>query len=423
VSFERGVTVVHTARPAPPPDFDPVSEQGFRDPASLLVRAREEAPAFFYPPLGVWVVSRREDVERWITDVATFSNLANGGSLPVPEAFAERVPPSLMADIFVGMDPPRHTPARKAGQRGFTRGRIAALEPRIAGRAHRIIDGFAGDGSCDLMSRYCLELTTQTLIALLDLPPEDEPMLRRLRFDHFLVLASGNEPMPEPMQSDVWERYASAHERLRELADERADDPGEDVISAMASARDAEGNRVLSRERVALHVCEFAAAGTDTTAQLMGNAVVYLSGHEKALAEAQADPALWDRVVEETVRRRPSAPFVQRAATRDVEIAGVTIPEGDRVWFSLAGASNDPAHYDAPERFDIHRPNPDDHLGFSKGRHFCLGAPLGRAQSRVGLQVLFERLPSLRVDPDAPLDFADLALLPLRQSLPVRWTP
>jgi cytochrome P450 len=125
--------------------------------------------------------------------------------------------------------------------------------------------------------------------------------------------------------------------------------------------------------------------------------------------------------VEETVRRRPSAPFVQRAATRDVEIAGVTIPEGDRVWFSLASASNDPSHYDAPERFDIHRPNPDDHLGFSKGRHFCLGAPLGRAQSRVGLQVLFERLPSLRADLEAPLDFADLALLPLRLSLPVRW--
>jgi cytochrome P450 len=414
--------MTHTARPAPPPDFDPVSDQGFRDPASLLVRAREEAPAFFYPPLGVWVVSRRDDVERCITDVATFSNLANGGRLPVPEEFVHRITPELMADIFVGMDPPRHTPARKAGQRGFTRGRIAALEPQITARAHRIIDGFAGDGSCELMSRYCLELTTQTLIALLDLPPQDEPMLRGLRFDHFLILASGNEPLPEPMRSEVWERYATANERLRELADERAEAPGEDVISAMATAKDADGNRVLSRERVALHVCEFAAAGTDTTAQLMGNAVIFLTENEDQLAEAQADPALWGRVVEETLRRRPSGTFVQRQATRDVDIAGVTIPAGDRVWFSLAGASNDPAHYEAPDRYDIHRPDPEDHLAFSKGRHFCLGAPLGRAQGRVGLQVLFERLPSLRADLDAPLDFADLALLPLRQSLPVRWT-
>jgi cytochrome P450 len=410
------------ARPAAPVEFDPTSEQGFRDPASLLIRAREEVPAFFYEPLGVWVVSRHDDVDRWIADAETFSNLANGGTLPVPEAFAERVPPSLMADIFVGMDPPRHTPARRAGQRGFTRPRIAALEPAIAERAHRIIDGFAADGACDLMQAYCLELTTQTLVALLDLPPEDEPMLRGLRFDHFLVLASGREPMPEPMQSEVWERYASAHERLRELADERAANPGDDVISAMASATGAGGERVLSRERVALHVCELAAAGTDTTAQLMGNAVVFLSEHPDQLAEAQADPALWERVVEETLRRRPSAPFVSRLATRDVEIAGVTIPEGDIVWFSLAGANGDPAHHEAPERFDLHRPDPDDHLAFSKGRHFCLGAPLGRTQGRIGLRVLFERLPDLRVVPDAPLDFAPLALLPLRRSLPVRWS-
>jgi cytochrome P450 len=411
----------NTVRPAAPHDFDPASEQGFRDPASLLIRAREEAPAFFYEPLGVWVVSRRDDVDRWIGDHVTFSNLANGGTLPVPDEFAHRVPPSLMADIFVGMDPPRHTPARKAGQRGFTRPRILALEPQIEQRAHAIIDGFADRGECELMGEYCLELTTQTLMALLDLPPQAEPMLRGLRFDHFLVLASGREPMPEPMRSEVWERYATAHERLREIADERAENPGEDVISAMASATDASGERVLSRERVALHVCELAAAGTDTTAQLMGNVAVYLSEDSDALEDALGDPALWERVIEETLRRRPSAPFVSRLATRDVDIAGITIPEGEIVWFSLAGASNDPEHYEGPERFDIHRPDPDDHYAFSKGRHFCLGAPLGRAQSRLGIQALFERLPTLRLVPDAPLDFAPLALLPLRRSLPVRW--
>src|SRR4051812_27920784 len=83
VSSERSATMVPVSRPAPPPAFDPVSEQGFRAPASLLVRAREDAPAFFYEPLGVWVVSRRDDVERCINDVGTYSNLANGGSLPV----------------------------------------------------------------------------------------------------------------------------------------------------------------------------------------------------------------------------------------------------------------------------------------------------------------------------------------------------
>jgi cytochrome P450 len=256
---------------------------------------------------------------------------------------------------------------------------------------------------------------------MLDLPERDHAMFRGLRFDHFLVMDSGRHPMPEAMRDEVWERYATAHERLRELADERAADPGDDVISAMSSARDSAGERVMSREQVALHVCELAAAGTDTTAQLIANAVVFLSDHPDQLAEAIADPSLWERVVEETLRRRGSATFVQRSPNVDVEIAGVTIPADEIVWLSLASASNDPAHYDEPERWDIHREKPDDHLAFGKGRHFCLGAPIGRAEARIGLRVLFERLPDLRTVTPLPLDFAPIAILPMRQTLPVRW--
>ena len=408
-------------RPKAPEEFDPVGEQGFRDPASLLTRAREEAPVFFYEPLGVWVISRREDVDRCIADAATFSSTSISGSLDVPEPFLDRVPPALMAKAFIGMDPPEHTPIRKTGQRGFTRPRVAALEPRIEDLAVELVDGFAGDGACDLMQAFCLELTTRTLTAMLDLPERDHAMFRGLRFDHFLVMDSGRHPMPEAMRDEVWERYATAHERLRELADERAADPGDDVISAMSSARDGAGERVMSREQVALHVCELAAAGTDTTAQLIANAVVFLSDHPDQLAEAIEDPSLWERVVEETLRRRGSATFVQRSPNVDVEIAGVTIPADEVVWLSLASASNDPAHYDEPERWDIHREKPDDHLAFGKGRHFCLGAPIGRAEARIGLRVLFERLPDLRTVTPLPLDFAPIAILPMRQTLPVRW--
>lgn len=408
-------------RPPAPPEFDPVSEASFRDPASIVARARDEAPVFFYPPLGVWVVTRREDVDRCITDVATFTSTVNGGMIPVPEAFADRVPPSLMSDAFIAMDPPRHTPARKVGQRGFTRPRVAALEPRIEAFAHELVDAFAADGGCELMGAFCVELTTRTLMAMLDLPPADEDMFRALRVDHFTVMASVRQPIPEPHRTELWTRYAAAHERLRELADERARRPGEDVISAMVGAVDADGEPLLSRERVALHVIELAAAGTDTTAQLIANAVVFLSEHPEVLAEVLADPSLWERVVEETLRRRGSATFVSRQATRDVEIAGVTIPAGEGVWFSLAGASNDPAYHDEPERWDIHRRRPDDHVAFGKGRHFCLGAPIARTEAGIGLRVLFERLPDLRVVPEAPLDFAPLTILPMRLTLPVAW--
>jgi cytochrome P450 len=408
-------------RPPAPAEFDPISEQAFRDPASIVARARDEVPVFFYPPLGVWVVTRREDVERCITDVETFTSTVNGGMIPVPEEFADRVPPSLMRGAFIAMDPPEHTPVRKVGQRGFTRPRVAALEPRIEAFAHELVDAFEGQGECELMRSFCIELTTRTLIAMLDLPPGDDEMFRALRVDHFTVMASVRQPIPEPQRTELWSRYAAAHERLRELADERARQPGEDVISAMVGAVDRDGEPLLSRERVALHVIELAAAGTDTTAQLIANAVGFLSEQPERIAAALADPPLWERIVEETLRRRGSATFVSRQATRDVEVAGVTIPAGDGVWFSLAGASNDPSHHEHPERWDVDRPKPDDHLAFGKGRHFCLGAPIARAEAGIGLRVLFERLPDLRVVPDAPLDFAPLTILPMRLTLPVTW--
>ena len=204
-------------------------------------------------------------------------------------------------------------------------------------------------------------------------------MMRQLRDDHFAVLASGREPMEEPRRTEVWTRYTNAQLKLRELVRERRDSAASDLISVMASARNRNGEPTLSDERVALHLCEFSAAGTDTTAQGMANAVIFLSAQRgPTRRRPKPDPSLWPRVFEETLRRRPSAPFASRQATREVELSGVTIPAGDMVWVALASANNDPDHYLEPKKWNIHRDEPTDHYAFTKGRHTCLGQPLGR---------------------------------------------
>jgi cytochrome P450 len=410
-------------RPAPPAGFDPVSEASFRDPAALFTDAREASPVFWYEPLGTWVITRRADVDAALMDWQTWSCTGNGGHIPVPDQFAGTVSSQLMSEIMISMDPPKHTAARKVAQRGFLKPIIEGLIPEIEARANRIIDGFADRGSAELMEDYCLELTTQTLMALLGLGPDDEPMVRQLRDDHFQVLASGREPMEEPRRTEVWSRYAAAQVRLRELVEERRGGKGTDIITVMSAAVERDGTPSLPAERIAVHLTEFAAAGTDTTAQAMANAVLFLSQHPAQLAEAQAEPALWAAVFEETVRRRPSAPFASRMATRDVEVAGITIPAGEMVWLSLASANTDPSAVAAPLEYDIHRADPDQHYAFTKGRHTCLGAPLGRGQGAAGLRVLFGRLPSLRAVPDQPLDFLPLAMLPIRRTLQVTWDP
>lgn len=418
------MTAVHDARPAGrcpvAHGFDAMGDDYYRDPARHLGQVREATPVFWYPHLNAWIVTKREDCLAVLSDWRTYSSASNSAA-DVPEKHRDVYPPELVAKMIVGQDPPGHTEARSVAQRGFVKERMDRLQPEIEARAHRIIDRFENNGSANLLEEYSLELTTQTIMALLGLDYEHEAMLRQLRDDLFAVLSSAHEPLPEPKRTEVWDRFVAANLVLREIIDSRRDSDADDIISVMASARAQDGSYVLPTPQIALHVSEFAAAGTDTTAQAMTNAVIFLSEHPEALQDAIAEPELWPRVFEETVRRRPSSTFTSRRATRDVELSGVRIAEGDMIWIALAAANTDPDHVERPFEFDIHRPDPTDHLAFTAGRHTCLGNPLARVQGATGLRVLFERLPSLRPDDAEELDFLRMALLPVRRSLHVHW--
>lgn len=401
--------------------FDTMGDDYYADPARHLDSVRGEHPVFFYPYLNAWIVTRRADVETVLADWQAFSSAANSKRIEVPERHRDVLPQDLMAQMLVGSDPPSHTTHRFVAQRGFTKARMEALAPEIEARAHRIIDRIETNGSGNLMEDYCLELTTRTIMAHMGLGHEDEAFMRQLRDDLFQVLSSAQEPLEEPLRSEVWERFTAANQYLGRLVDARRVAPGTDLISDMATATAKDGTPALDPSQIALHLAEFAAAGTDTTAQAMANAVLFLDAHPEALSDACRDPQLWPRVFEETVRRRPSSTFASRQAREDVTLGGVRIKAGDMVWLALASANTDPAHVDSPFAFDLHRPDPEDHLAFTRGRHTCLGQSLARVQGAIGLKVLYQRLPSLRPVPEPPLDFVRMALLPVRRSLPVTW--
>ncbi|MFI7493628.1 cytochrome P450 [Kocuria sp. M4R2S49] len=400
--------------------FDAMGDDYYRDPARHFAEVRDATPVFFYPYLNAWIVTKREDCLAVLSDWQTYSSAANSAA-DVPEKYREVYPPELVAKMIVGQDPPGHTEARSVAQRGFVKERMDRLQPEIEARAHRIIDRFENNGSANLLEEYSLELTTQTIMALLGLGYEHEAMMRQLRDDLFAVLSSAHEPLPEPRRSEVWDRFVAANLVLRDIIDSRRDSDADDIISVMASARAEDGSYALPTPQIALHVSEFAAAGTDTTAQAMTNAVIFLAQHPEVLQDAIDEPELWPRAFEETVRRRPSSTFTSRRATRDVELSGVRIAAGEMIWIALASANTDPEHVERPFEFDIHRPDPADHLAFTAGRHTCLGNPLARVQGATGLRVLFERLPSLRPDEAEELDFLRMALLPVRRSLQVSW--
>jgi cytochrome P450 len=354
--------------------FDSLSDEFMLDPTAEFAK---QPRVFHYDEIDAWVLTRYEDVEAALPNFKDLSQ-KTFANVPVPEVVKGRIPERFFSHSWIALDPPEHTHPRKVAQRGFTRPRIASLEPTIAALADELIDGFEGDGHVELMNEYCIALTTRTLLGLFGLGREYEPLVRQLSKDHAKVFNEVLDPLPEPERSEVWTRYADAWDVLRPIVEERAANPGEDVISTMAAE--------LERDRVVLHVCEMAFAGTDTTANLMANAVIF----------GTTD-------VEETLRRRPSVAAVPRIATRELEIGDVRIPAGSRVWLALPG--------DGPE-----------HHAFGKGRHFCMGAPLARAQATIGLQKLYERLGELRVEPGHELDFIRVPGAPSRRALPVSWS-
>jgi cytochrome P450 len=415
------------------PGFDPLAHDFLTDPFPTWARAQATCPVFFYPEMNFWVLTRHEDVLRAVTDWKTFSSRAVG-TVPPPPELVDRVPKDYFHDSFVAIDPPEHTVSRKAANSGFTRSRIAALEPAIVEIANRLIDGFIDDGQCDLMEQYCYQLSLRTIVRLLGLDDSDESLVRYRQSteDMFSLLTPKAEddgesnstvrPMPDDEWRARWGRVADAIAYYRTLIDDRRATPRDDLISVLIATSAEDGSPALSDDKIITHIQEMIAAGNDTTANLMGALVLYLSQQPADFAELKARPELLPAAVEEGLRRRGSSIGMFRITTEDVTVSGVEIPEGSMVFLGFQAAGHDSELFPEPRRIDVHRHNADEHLAFGRGRHFCMGAPLARLEARLGLETLFRRIPTLEVIPDQPLEFAPTMTVSMLHHLKVRWT-
>lgn len=409
--------------------FDPLSPDFIRDPFPALEKARHELPAFYYAPLNFWVVTRYADVVAILSDFRTFSSRSMG-IVPPPDDLAAEVPENLFADAFICLDPPEHTISRKNANKWFTRGHVAEMEQTIHRIADELIDGFIARGSADLLNQYCYPLTLTTIVELLGLPLADSDRFRRWTEDLFSIMSpraadSAEEqpakPMPENERRRRWLGIVEANRYYTAVVAERRTHPREDVITAMAQLTDDGGRPALSPSRINMHIHEMIAAGNDTTANLMAHMVQYLVTDPQALSSVRSDPAVMANAVEEGLRWRGSAPGHFRLTTADVQISGVDVPAGSLLWLVYISASNDETHFPDPRQFDVHRANAKDHLAFGKGRHMCMGAPLARLMGRIGLQVLFDRIPDLEVVDGQPLEYLPMLTVLTLKSMHVRW--
>lgn len=300
-------------------------------------------------------------------------------------------PPSLLVT-----EPPDHTRYRKLVTRVFTVRAVEQLRGRTEEIAHALLDQLDPSSPAELVSAYCARLPLTVITEILGVEPADQE--RVLTFgtaaapslDLGLSWRSFREVEAALIDFDLW---LTAHlEHLRAH-------PADNLMSKLVAAKE-EGVGLNDAELKATAGLVLA-AGFETTVNLLGNAIALFDAHPDQLKQLQAEPGLWPNAVDEVLRIDPPVLLTGRMAVRDTEVAGMRVPEGAIVSTLLAGANRDPAVFTDPDRFDVSRPNAGEHLSFSAGRHYCLGASLARMEGEVGLRVLYDRYPDLALLPGA----------------------
>jgi cytochrome P450 len=410
--------------------YSPLSREQLADPFTTWDRARREAPVFYADDLHVWTVTRYEDVVTILRDHRTFENGGTLGGFEIPEPYRARFPDGLWSNrTLINRDPPDHTRARKLAQKAYTPRRVAAMEPYMRSLANELIDAMTagGSGEADLMAGYANPFAIHVISRILGIPREEAGRLRQGTEDALILLTPGLpddegivQPFSDEERRERIERLIAFDDYLREIIQDRREQPRDDVISALIHA-EADGEPTLTDEEVIAMVTEQVIAGNDTVANMIAHAVLYVRREDGLWEEVLADPGLVPLVVEEAIRRHTPSKGLFRRTTCPVKLGGAEIPAGELVHVLWGAANTDPEKFAEPLRFDPRREGLGDHVGLGRGTHFCLGAPLAKLQGRVALEELMRRLPSLDVAPDQELVYApaltNVSLLGLRVRL------
>jgi cytochrome P450 len=366
------------------PDFEYQFDFETGQPYSTWARARHDCPVFrtdgnFGANRPTFHITRYADVEKVLRDGQTFSSSIN----------AEHIG-QYMGDLILAMDGKEHRSYRNLVAHAF---RASALErwdnELVRPTINRLIDDFAPAGRADLVRDVTSKYPVQVICGLVGVPLEDSAQF------HQWAEEVNTGPMNPP-------RGMAASQAMRDylapIVEDRRENPRDDLISDLVTA-EIDGHK-LDDEKIYGFLRLLLPAGAETTFRVMGNALVALLTHPEAMRAVVADRALLPAVIEETLRWETSVTQVSRVASENTELEGCPIPAGAAISVLTASANHDEARYDEPDEFRVDRPA-QNHLAFGTGQHQCLGMHLARLELRVGLDTILERLPNLRLDPDA----------------------
>jgi cytochrome P450 len=339
-----------------------------------LEEMRVNNPVFQDESRPLWHVFRYKDVLTVLNDYTRFSS----------QAFS--LMGGLFTDTLIAKDPPDHRKLRNLVNQAFTPRAVARLSERVTQITQELLDQVREQGRMDVVADIAFPLPAKVIAELLGVPAEDWNIFQRWA-------RIGDGPPMRPQQGDGRGMREEMADYFSRLLAERRRAPREDLISALSVA-EVDGERLSERELVSFCTL-LLAAGQETTKNLIANAIVCFADHPEAMERLRREPALMPTAIEEVLRYLPPVWFLFRQTTTDVELEGRTIPANQIVLAWTASANRDPAQFPDPDRFAIER-EPNRHLAFGHGVHYCVGAPLARLEAKIALTMMLEQLKDLR---------------------------
>jgi cytochrome P450 len=361
---------------------------------------------------GFWSVTRADDVHEVSRDWGTYSSEL-GGITALTNAI---LPLELVQAMFIGMDPPKHDRIKALFQRGFTPKRIAEHEPAIREITTGVLDRLEGRDSCDLVTDVAQPVVSRVIGSFMGIPPEDDEIWARLMNT---TLGAGDPDLnPEGVEIVMQRDVPEIFERCGRLMAARRDNPTDDLTSVLVHC-EVDGQRLEDHE-IVMGFFLLVAAGNDSTKATYCSGMRALMENPDQRRLLLDDPSLIPSAVEESLRMFPAFAHFRRTATRDTELGGQPIKQGDKVVMWYVSSNRDESRFDDPDRFDITRTT--EHQAFGAGgRHFCLGTALARLELNVLLEETLARWPAMEIA-GRPL-YAESPFVNQLKTLPVRLTP